>query len=103
MMEAAVLKNAIDWASRSPNVMAGKPAAIMSAAGQLGGARAQYHLRQIGVYLDLHFVNKPELFVNGYSTPKPFDDDGNLVDEDIRARVKKLLLALQELATKLLS
>lgn len=99
----APLKNAIDWASRSPNVMAGKPAAIMSAAGSLGGARGQYHLRQIGVYLDLHFINKPELFVNGEQSPRKFDEDGNLIDKDIRERVKKLLLALQVFSIELLN
>jgi NAD(P)H-dependent FMN reductase len=99
----APVKNAIDWASRSPNVMAGKPAAIMSVAGSLGGARAQYHLRQIGVYLDLHFINKPELFVNGYQSPQKFDEDGNLIDKAIRERVKKLLLALQEFSIELLN
>eukprot|EP01018_Ginkgo_biloba_P038507 Gb_30140 [translate_table: standard] len=97
------LKNAIDWASRSPNVMAGKPAAIMSVAGSLGGARAQYHLRQIGVYLDLHFINKPELFVSGSQPPKKFDEDGNLIDKATRDCVKRLLLALQAFAIKLLN
>ena len=83
--------------------MAGKPAAIMSVAGFLGGARAQYHLRQIGVYLDLHFINKPEVFVNGNQLPQNFDEGGNLVDKAIRERVKRLLLALQEFAIKLLN
>nr|QGP73779.1 NADPH:quinone oxidoreductase [Sedum alfredii] len=50
-----VLKNAIDWASRPPNVWATKSAAIISAGGGFGGGRAQYHLRQIGVFLDLQF------------------------------------------------
>ncbi|XP_076924870.1 NADPH:quinone oxidoreductase-like [Bidens hawaiensis] len=56
----APLKNAIDWASRPPNVWATKPAAIISAGGGFGGARSHYHLRQIGVFLDLHFINKPK-------------------------------------------
>jgi chromate reductase len=53
-----ILKNAIDWASRpsSDNAWAGKPAAIMSAStGMLGGARAQYHLRQTFVTLDIYY------------------------------------------------
>src|SRR5580658_7877587 len=43
-----VLKNAIDWLSRTKDQpFAGKPVAIQSAAGALlGGSRAQYHLRQ---------------------------------------------------------
>ncbi|KAM2196162.1 hypothetical protein ACFX1R_030077 [Malus domestica] len=59
MHNAAPLKNALDWASRPPNVWADKAAAIISASGGSGGSRSQYHLRQIGVFLDLHFINKP--------------------------------------------
>ena len=50
-----VLKNAIDWASRpyGDNAWDGKPAAIMGASiGAIGTARAQYHLRQIFVFLN---------------------------------------------------
>eukprot|EP00250_Pteridium_aquilinum_P008084 c17657_g1_i2 orf=44-556(+) len=68
---SAVLKNALDWASRPPNVWADKPAAVMSAAGGSGGSRAQYHLRQTGVFLDLHFLNKPEVFINAHEGPTP--------------------------------
>jgi chromate reductase len=59
------LKNALDWLSRlSPQPLAGKPVAIQSAAtGMLGGARAQYHLRQILVFLDAQVLNKPEVMV----------------------------------------
>ena len=48
-----VLKNAIDWASRpyGDSAWQGKPVAMMSASvGILGGARAQYHLRQCFVF-----------------------------------------------------
>ncbi|KAH9295835.1 hypothetical protein KI387_039423, partial [Taxus chinensis] len=78
----ALLKNALEWASLSPSVMKGKAAAVMSAGGELGGARAQYQLRQMGVYHDLYFVNKPEVFVKAYSSPKKFDENGNLIDTD---------------------
>jgi len=59
------LKNAIDWLSRlQPQPFAGKPLAIQSASmGMLGGARAQYHLRQAVVFLDAHVLNKPEVMV----------------------------------------
>lgn len=59
-----VLKNAIDWASRpyGDNSFGGKPVAVMSASqGMLGGARAQYHLRQTFVSLNIHPVNRPEV------------------------------------------
>ncbi|KAL6327393.1 hypothetical protein AAG906_019706 [Vitis piasezkii] len=80
----APLKNAIDWASRPPNVWADKPAAIISTGGGFGGGRSQYHLRQIGVYLDLHFINKPEFFLNAFQPPAKFDAEGNLIDEDAK-------------------
>src|SRR5205807_7710716 len=62
-----VLKNAIDWASRPPDQpFNGKPAAIMGASpSMLGSARAQYHLRQTCVYLNMLPVNQPEVFVAG--------------------------------------
>ena len=55
-----VLKNAIDWATRpyGDNAFDGKPVAIISASvGMLGGARAQYHLRQTFVFLNMYPVN----------------------------------------------
>ena len=62
-----VLKNAIDWLSRlDPQPLAGKPASIIGASpGNVGTARMQYHLRQVGVFLDLHFMNKPEVMISG--------------------------------------
>ncbi len=60
-----VLKNAIDWASRPPEQpFAGKPAAVMGASpGFTGTARAQYHLRQAAVFLDLRLLNRPEVMI----------------------------------------
>ncbi|KAI5077378.1 hypothetical protein GOP47_0007202 [Adiantum capillus-veneris] len=98
---SGVLKNAIDWASRSPNCWADKPAAIMSAGGGFGGGRSQYHLRQTGVFLDLHFINKPELFVKAFEPPAKFDGEGNLIHEDTRERIKALLIALQKWTQRL--
>nr|CAD1817212.1 unnamed protein product [Ananas comosus var. bracteatus] len=99
----APLKNAIDWASRPPNVWADKAAAIMSAAGGSGGSRAQQHLRQIGVFLDLHFINKPEIYIIAKHPQKKFDIDGNLIDPDIKERLKLLLLSLQAFTLRLRS
>ncbi|TMI24638.1 NAD(P)H-dependent oxidoreductase, partial [Candidatus Bathyarchaeota archaeon] len=62
----AVMKNAIEWGNRPPNDNSwdSKPAAIMSASsGPRGGARAQLHLRQIMVDLDMHPINRPQLLV----------------------------------------
>jgi len=61
------LKNALDFLSRvDPQPFAGKPAAIVGASpGAAGTARMQYHLRQVGVFLDLQFLNKPEVMISG--------------------------------------
>jgi chromate reductase len=90
-----VLKNAIDWASRpyGDNSFEGKPAAIMSAStGMLGGARAQYHLRQIFVFLDMHPINKPEVIVT--FAGQKVDQQGRLTDETTRKVIQALLEAL---------
>ncbi len=79
-----VLKNAIDWASRlSPQPFAGKPVSLMSASmGILGGARMQYHLRQILVFLDAEPMNKPEVFIGAVHQKVT---DGQLSDPGTRA------------------
>ncbi|KAF8009953.1 hypothetical protein BT93_J0816 [Corymbia citriodora subsp. variegata] len=98
---APPLKNAIDWASRPPNVWAGKAAAIVSAGGSFGGGRAQYHLRQIGVFVDLHFINKPEFVLNVFQPPTKFDGEGNLVDPEAKERLKQVLQALHRFTLQL--
>jgi chromate reductase, NAD(P)H dehydrogenase (quinone) len=89
-----LLKNAIDWASRPPNQpFAGKALGMMGASGGPGGTiRAQYHLRQIAVFVDLHPINKPEVFVRNAQTV--FDGAGNLVDQETRKIVRQYLDAL---------
>ncbi|TKY49676.1 NADPH:quinone oxidoreductase [Spatholobus suberectus] len=95
------LKNAIDWASRPPNVWAGKPAAIVSTGGGHGGGKSQYHLRQIGVFLDIHFINKPEFFLNAFQPPPKFNSDGDLIDEEAKNRLKEILLSLKAFTLRL--
>ncbi|GJN31542.1 hypothetical protein PR202_gb19953 [Eleusine coracana subsp. coracana] len=96
------LKNALDWASIGVNCWADKPAAIVSAGGNFGGGRSNYPLRQVGVFLDIHFINKPELFVFAFEEPsKFFDGDGNLIDLETRARLKKVILSLQAFTFRL--
>ncbi|KAJ0817150.1 putative NAD(P)H dehydrogenase (quinone), NADH:ubiquinone reductase (H(+)-translocating) [Helianthus annuus] len=97
----APLKNAIDWASRPPNVWATKPAAIVSAGGGFGGGRSQYHLRQIGVFLDLHFINKPEFVINAFQPPAKFDSDGNLIDAEAKERLKAVVQSLKDFTLRL--
>lgn len=89
-----VLKNAIDWASRPPDQpFAGKPAAIMGASpSMLGSARAQYHLRQSCVFLNMLLVNQPEVMIA--AAHQKFDSEGRLTDESTRQFIAKLLVAL---------
>jgi len=89
-----VLKNAIDWASRPPNQpFAGKPLAIMGASGSTSGTmRAQYHLRQIAVFLDMHPINKPEIFVR--TAHNAFDGSGQLHDEGTAKLLPQMWTAL---------
>lgn len=96
-----VLKNAIDWASRPPSPpLVGKPTAIMGVSpGMLGTSRAQYHLRQICVFNDMHVLNKPEVMI-GQAAQK-FDDDLNLVDDSTRDFVARLLDALYDWTLRL--
>jgi chromate reductase len=90
-----VLKNAIDWASRpyGDSAWQGKPCAIMGATvGALGTARAQYHLRQMLVFLDMHPLNKPEVMIGNAAAR--FDAQGKLTDEDTRKLIKAQMEAL---------
>lgn len=98
---SGVLKNAIDWASRPPEPpFVDKPVALMSASpGTLGGSRAQYHLRQICVYLNAHVLNQPEVFVAG--ADKKFDARGELTDEKTTEFVQKQLQALRDWTLRL--
>jgi chromate reductase, NAD(P)H dehydrogenase (quinone) len=97
-----VLKNAIDWASRpyTDNAFEGKPVAMMGAStGMLGTSRAQYHLRQSFVFLNMHPTNRPEVFV-AYAQEK-FDENGNLKDEKTQQQIAKLIESLVAWTIKL--
>ncbi|HEX6980307.1 MAG TPA: NADPH-dependent FMN reductase [Alphaproteobacteria bacterium] len=98
---SGVLKNAIDWASRPPaQPFEGKPVAIMGASGGvLGTARAQYHLRQMLVFLNAFPVNKPEVFIA--QAAQKFDAAGKLTDETARDLISKLLVSLAEWTLRL--
>lgn len=90
-----VLKNAIDCASRpyGDSAWAGKPVAIMGASvGTLGTARAQYHLRQTFVFLNMYAVNQPEVMVS--NAQDRFDQEGRLTDETSKKLIRQLLAEL---------
>jgi chromate reductase len=97
-----VLKNAIDWASRpyGDNAWDGKPVAVMGASvGSLGTARAQYHLRQTFVFLNMYPVNQPEVMIANAASR--FDENGNLVDQKTQQLIRNLLENLVSWAGKL--
>ncbi|CAN7365511.1 NAD(P)H-dependent oxidoreductase [Bosea sp. LjRoot9] len=93
---SGVLKNAIDWASRPPSQpFDNKPVAIMGASGGiLGTARAQYHLRQMLIFLNAFPLNKPEVMI-GQASSK-FDEEGRLTDEATAGFIRHLLEALRD-------
>lgn len=76
-----VLKNALDWLSRLDNMpLDGKRVSVLGASpAQAGTARMQYDLRKMGVFMNMIFMNKPEVQI-GKCMDK-FDDDGGLSDE----------------------
>jgi chromate reductase len=89
------LKNALDWGSRpyGDNSWEDKPVAIMSeSTGMLGGVRAQYHLRQMTLFTNMHVLNKPEVMVG--KAAEKFDEQGNLLDEHTKEKIEELLQAL---------
>ena len=92
---SGVLKNAIDWASRPHGQSAweAKPCAIMGASpGLLGTARAQYHLRQTCLSLNMFVLNQPEVMIS--RAAEKFDAQGELTDAKTREKIAQLLQAL---------
>lgn len=93
------LKNAIDWASRpyGDSAWNGKPVAIMGASvGLFGTVRAQLHLRQCFIFLNMDAVIQPEVTIG--NAAKAFDERGNLVDETSKKLISQLLQNLVQKA-----
>lgn len=90
---SAVLKNALDWGSRpiGKSVWVGKPVAMLGAGGRFGTVRAQLHLRQVLLYLDMPTLTKPEVYIQ--ASWEKFDADGNLTDEQTRTQIETLMEA----------
>jgi len=92
---SAVLKNAIEWGNQPDNSWDDKPAAIISASISLrGGARAQAHLRQIMVDLNMHPINQPQMLLA--KAGEKFDANLKLVDSASVKTLQSLLAALVE-------
>jgi len=97
-----VLKNAIDWASRpyGDNAWNGKPAAIMGASiGAIGTARAQYHLRQMMVFLNMFPINQPEVMIG--NAAQRFDAAGNLTHDATKEFLRQLMQSLVDWTRRL--
>ena len=95
----AVLKNALDWASRRPqnSPLRGKPAAMMGATPSRGGPRrAQAHLRGVLERIGANVISEPSLYL---ARAHEHGSDGRLISEDAREAVRKILAALADAAT----
>jgi chromate reductase len=95
-----MLKNFLDWISRGEDQpMANKPTAILSASpGPLGGARVQYDLRKVLLFMNAMVLVKPEVFI-GHATAK-FSEQGACIDEQTRAFVRLQMSSLEQLIRK---
>ena len=91
----AVLKNALDWASRRrPDApLRGKPAAVMGASPSPGGTRrAQAHLREVLDRIGVGVIDEPSLYL-----ARAFEhvsDDGRLASEEAREAVREIVAGL---------
>ncbi len=96
-----VLKNAIDWVSKVPNLpFRHKPIAILGASqGAIGTARSQYDLRKVFVSQDAYVLNQPEIMIAAAQTR--FDADGHLADEKTRELIGLQIVALKEWTIRL--
>jgi chromate reductase, NAD(P)H dehydrogenase (quinone) len=98
----AVLKNAIEWGNRPPRdaSWSGKPAGVISAStGLRGGVRAQLHLRQIMIDLNMYPINRPLLLVANANDK--FNHDLQLIDEESLQTLRDVLSSLVEWTRKL--
>lgn len=94
---SAVLKNAIDWASRnedgegSREAFKGKTFVIMSASpGAGGGARGLIHLRAIIENIGGKVLPQQVAVADAYNA---FDEQGHLKDENIKKEIAQLVRA----------
>ena len=79
------LKNAIDWSSRDreQGSLMGKPVTIIGSGGRAGTARAQMQLQQSLSETGSLVIVKPGVLVQTFE-PRPFDSEGNLIDQETR-------------------
>ena len=73
----------------------GKNVIILEKMGVIGGARCQYHLRQILVFLDAMVMNKPE-FMGGVIQNKVDPQTGEVIDQSTLDHLTGQLTAFGE-------
>ncbi|MCB6177694.1 NAD(P)H-dependent oxidoreductase [Rhodobacter sp. Har01] len=93
-----VVKNALDWVSRTKGApWKDKPVALVSAAdGRGGGDRSQFALRLMLTPFHPHLLTGPEVLVADSSNA--FDADGRLKDDRYRKALAELMQALRAAA-----
>jgi chromate reductase len=101
-----VLKNALDWAGRSPkgasnSSLARKPVGIIGTGGVAGSARAQLHLRQILAETRSYVMIEPTVIVP--LARQKFDESGKLLDEAVRKQVTDFMTAFAAWVPKIRS
>jgi len=92
---SGVLKNAIDWLSRPAmaSVLRWKPVAVMGASTGRGGTRrAQQQVRDALLFPGAIVLDEPEVAVP--LAWEHFEEDGRLVDENVRDSIRALLEGL---------
>ena len=93
----AVMKNAVDWASRPPGKaeLQRKPVGIIGASpGMTGSARGQTQLRQAFEFTECYCMPQPELLV--FKAHEKFDAKGKLTDDATGKFLTKYLVAFHE-------
>lgn len=88
----AVLKNAIDWATRpyGKNSFGAKPGGLVGATpGATGAASAQNHLKSVLNVVDVVLMGQPEVYFT--YKPEDFGPDGSVVNEKTKAFLEAYL------------
>jgi chromate reductase len=95
---SGVLKNALDWVSRTKGApWLDKPVASMSAAaGRAGGERAQNMVRLCLLPFRPYLITGPEVLVA--ATSKQWDEDGRLINEINAKALDELMQRLRRAA-----
>lgn len=95
-----VLKNALDWVSRTKGApWQDKPVAILSAAaGRAGGERSQYSLRLCLTPFRPRLITGPEVLVA--NSGAAFDDQGHLIAPRTLKTLTELMTLLRAEATR---